>query len=93
MGKRGDDDFARATTPMKDYNSNSMMMDVNEQAVIEVLQKCKRHGNIDSLQNHARIYTSAEGQIPSADLITCLTREGQVSELDARKVTLFLEMG
>ena len=58
---------------------------------MEILNKTRSYGNVDAMLDKIRIYSSGDS-ISSRDLITILVKEGSISEMEARKVTQYIEV-
>jgi hypothetical protein len=58
---------------------------------MEILAKIKDAGRIDQLFEKIRVYTSGDA-ISSKDFIISLLSHGAVTEIEARRVSLFLEI-
>jgi hypothetical protein len=66
-------------------------MNFNEQEVMQIMSKIKDAGRIDWLFEKVKLYTQGDS-IMSKDLIMTLLSHGSVTEIEARRVSLFLEI-
>ena len=88
------DEFTRSATPAKGlaFGESSMTnFNFNEMEVIDILIKVKEHGKVDMLMEKIRLY-SVNDMISTKEFITALANHGSITEMEARKVALYLDV-
>ncbi len=66
--------------------------DLDESKVLAYLLKIRNEGNLDQFNDRVRIFQARDDTISSKELIQILCSEGKLSDFEARKITLFLEV-
>mmetsp|Transcript_20146 Transcript_20146/g.14866 ORF Transcript_20146/g.14866 Transcript_20146/m.14866 type:complete len:88 (+) Transcript_20146:35-298(+) len=66
-------------------------LNFNEQEVMEILGKISQYGNVENTIQALNLSSSFE-YVSTGDFIRILMRDGRLSESDAKRVSLFLEV-